>query len=145
MISCTEFIPAYSELFKFIEKRGGKIAVIEFWKYLSEKYLTDSLKKNVINKGIRGCWDYWERSLNEEAADFEMILDEEADEFSINMIKCPSKSLLNDMAHIEPYKDYCEHCSWLYRLILEPLGYSCEVDMSGCQEARCKVCVKKIK
>ena len=26
MISCTEFIPAYSELFKFLEAQGGKEA-----------------------------------------------------------------------------------------------------------------------
>ena len=27
MISCTEFIYSYSELFKFIEKKGGKDAI----------------------------------------------------------------------------------------------------------------------
>jgi hypothetical protein len=145
MISCTEFIPAYSELFKFLEKKGGKIAVIDFWKYLSERYLKESLKKSVENEGIRGCWDYWSRSLNEEAADFEMFLDEDAGEFRIDMIKCPSKSLLIETGHIEPYKDYCEHCNWLYRLILEPLGYSYEMDMSKCDDARCSVIVKKIK
>ena len=26
MISCAEFIPAYSELFKFLEQKGGKAA-----------------------------------------------------------------------------------------------------------------------
>ena len=30
MISCTEFIPAYSELFKFLEAKGGGEAVEEF-------------------------------------------------------------------------------------------------------------------
>jgi hypothetical protein len=145
MISCTEFIPAYSELFKYIEKKGGKNAVIDFWKVLSERYLADSLRKNVINDGIRGCWDYWSRSLNEEAADFEMSLDTDAEEFRIDMIKCPSRSMLNEMGYMEPYKDYCEHCNWLYRLILEPLGYSCEVDMGRCGEAKCSVVVKKQK
>ena len=28
MISCTEFIPLYSEFFKFLEKRGGHDAVM---------------------------------------------------------------------------------------------------------------------
>ena len=28
MISCTEFIPAYSELFKFLESKSGKQAVL---------------------------------------------------------------------------------------------------------------------
>ena len=31
MIPCTDFIPAYSELFKYLEKRGGKEAVLGFW------------------------------------------------------------------------------------------------------------------
>ena len=41
MISCTEFIPAYSELFKYLEKVGGKDAVISFWEYLSDNFLTN--------------------------------------------------------------------------------------------------------
>ena len=142
MISCVEFIPAYSELFKFIEKKGGKPAVIEFWKYLSGKYLSDTLKKYVEEDGIKGCWKYWSHSLNEEAADFEMCVDEEQGVFKIDMIKCPSKSILMETKHIEPYRDYCEHCDWLYRLILEPLGYSYEVDMDDCDKAKCRLTVR---
>ena len=143
MISCTEFIPAYSELFKYLEKKGGKEAVIDFWKYLSENFLKDSLKKYVEEEGIKGCFTYWSHTLNEEAADFEMTLDEEKGEFVIDMIKCPSKSILLETDHIEPYIDYCEHCDWLYRLILEPLGYSYEMDMSKCDEAKCKLTIKR--
>lgn len=145
MISCTEFIPAYSELFKYLEKKGAKEAVIDFWKYLSENFLKDSLKKYVEEEGIKGCFTYWNHTLNEEAADFEMTLDEENGEFTIDMIKCPSKSILLETDHLEPYKDYCEHCDWLYRLILEPLGYSYETDMSKCDEAKCRLTIKKIK
>ena len=28
MISCTEFIPAYSELFRYLEERGGREEVV---------------------------------------------------------------------------------------------------------------------
>ena len=45
MISCTEFIPAYSELFKFLESKGGKQAVVDFWNYLSE---CDKAKCSVV-------------------------------------------------------------------------------------------------
>ena len=41
MISCTEFIPAYSELSKFLEEQGGKAAVISFWEHLSDAFLTN--------------------------------------------------------------------------------------------------------
>ena len=41
MISCTEFIPAYSELFKYLEKIGRKPELIKFWEYLSDNFLAN--------------------------------------------------------------------------------------------------------
>ncbi len=105
MISCTEFIAAYSELFKYLEKRGGKEAVLDFWNYLSDNFL-GNLHDLVVENGIRGCWLYWSHTLNEEAADFTMELDEEAGEFRIIMHHCPSKGRLIEWKHVEPYPDY---------------------------------------
>lgn len=34
MISCTEFIPCYSELFTYLERKAGREEVSRFWKYL---------------------------------------------------------------------------------------------------------------
>lgn len=142
MISCTEFIPAYSELFRYLESRRGKAAVVDFWNYLSDHFL-GNLRSLVEQKGIRGCWEYWTHTLNEEAADFTMELDEEAGEFRILMHRCPSKGRLLELPHIQPYRDYCEHCDVLYRRVLEPLGYECDLDMSHCDEARCVFRVRK--
>ena len=55
MISCTDFIPAYSELFRILEKVGGRQAVDGFWLYLSDTFLTN-LRDLVAEHGIRGCW-----------------------------------------------------------------------------------------
>ena len=55
MISCTEFIPAYSELFKYIHAKGGEQAVERFWEHLSDNFL-GNLKSLVEQNGIRGCW-----------------------------------------------------------------------------------------
>lgn len=142
MISCTEFIPAYSELFKYLEKKGGKEAVLDFWNYLSDQFLTN-LRDLVVANGIRGCWIYWEKTLKEEAADFTMELDEEKGWFSITMHHCPSKGRLLEYDHIEPYRDYCQHCDVLYRRVLEPLGYIYELDMSETDRARCRVVVRE--
>ena len=141
MISCTEFIPAYSELFKFLEKKQDKAAVVDFWNYLSDIFLTN-LKDQVIKNGIRGCWTYWSKTLKEEAADFTMELDEDAEKFSISMHHCPSKGLLLENKHIETYPDYCEHCDVLYRRVLEPLGFKYELDRSQTDHACCKLTVK---
>ena len=142
MISCTEFIPAYSELFKYLEKVGGKEAVISFWEYLSDNFLTN-LKDIVEENGIRGCWMYWIRTLNEEAADFEMELDEDAGEFKIIMHHCPSKGRLLELEHVTPYREYCEHCDVLYSRVLAPLGYECSMNMSKCDQARCTLTVRR--
>jgi hypothetical protein len=142
MISCTEFIPAYSELFKFLEAQGGRAAVDDFWNYLSDRFL-GNLKDLVEANGIRGCWLYWSHTLNEEAADFTMELDEEAGEFRIDMHHCPSMGMLRELKHFEPYHDYCRHCDFLYRRVLEPLGYEYRIDMSQCHEARCSLVVTK--
>ncbi len=141
MISCTEFIPAYSELFKFLEEKGGKPAVLDFWNFLSDTFLT-KLRDLVAANGLRGCWLYWSQTLNEEAADFTMELDEEAGVFQIIMHHCPSKGRLDELGHIEPYQDYCKHCDVLYRRVLEPLGYEYEVDLSEADRARCRVTVR---
>ena len=142
MISCTEFIAAYSELFKYLDKRGGQNAVLDFWAYLTDNFL-GNLHDLVVANGIRGCWLYWSHTLNEEAADFTMELDEEANEFRITMHHCPSKGRLLEWKHIEPYPDYCKHCDVLYRRVLEPLGYEYAYDQSHVDEARCSLVVRR--
>ena len=86
---------------------------------------------------------YWSHTLNEEAADFTMELDEEQGEFRIDMHHCPSKGRLLELKHVEPYDEYCKHCDVLYRRVLEPLGYEYHYDSSGCDEARCSLLVKR--
>ncbi len=144
MIGCTEFIPAYSELFRALETRGGKAAVEAFWDSLSREYL-GNLRDLVAENGIRGCWLYWSQTLNEEAADFTMTLDEENGEFAIDMHACPSKGRLLAAAHFAPYPDYCRHCDRLYRQVLEPLGYDYRLDLSRCGRAACRLEVRRRK
>jgi hypothetical protein len=139
MISCTEFIPAYSEGFKYFEKIGGRGELEKFWSYLSDLYLKDTLTKLVGEEGLEGCNTYWAHSLNEEAADFKMVLDEIKGEFTIDMVKCPSKGMLNELTYMEPYHSYCDHCPALYRPIVERVGYRYDEDLSNCKNATCTV------
>lgn len=142
MISCTEFIPAYSELFKFLHRLGGKEAVEDFWNNLSDRFL-GNLRDLVEEHGIRGCWLYWSHTLNEEAADFTMELDEENGEFRVQMHHCPSKGRLLEYKHITPYPEYCRHCDVLYRRVLEPLGYEYHFDDSRTDQAACAILVRR--
>ncbi|MBN2455848.1 MAG: hypothetical protein JXB29_04820 [Sedimentisphaerales bacterium] len=142
MISCTEFIPAYNELFKFLDKKGGKKAVVKFWENVSDACL-NNLRHLAAKKGLAGCFEYFNHTHNEEAADFRMELDEDNSVLSIEMRYCPSMGRLLKEKHIEPYEFYCEHCDTLYRRAFEPLGFDYDIDLSQCGKAKCKAVIKK--
>lgn len=144
MISCTEFIPAYSELFAFIEEKNGYEAVEQFWKYLFEP---DGKGVPLINhlkaEGIRGCFTYWTETLNEEAADFTMYLNEKAGWFLIDMHACPSKGRLLGLKEEKgytPYDKYCLHCDG-YRYSVEKAGYRYIYNFMGNEHAACRLLV----
>ena len=101
MVSCTEFILVYNELFKFLEEKYGKKEVIKFWEYISDKFLTN-LDKLVKEKGILGMAEYWTHTLTEEGAEYEMKVGE--NHFEIFMKKCPSVGILNGSSPIFPVK-----------------------------------------
>ncbi|NLA84167.1 MAG: hypothetical protein GX854_06510 [Clostridiales bacterium] len=63
MISCTEFIPAYSELFKYIEEIDGEEGVLKYWEHISDEGL-NQLRDLVKKHGIRGCFLYCSHTLN---------------------------------------------------------------------------------
>lgn len=145
MISCTEFIPFYSELFKFLDKKGGAEKVNEYWEYISDKYVSPSLGEEVKKNGIEGCWNYWSKSLNEEACDFTMSLDKEKGEFFIDMHSCPSKGMLNNLKYTNPYPNYCGHCAVLYPHVLNKFGLYFEEDFSNVDKASCKIKISDVR
>ena len=140
MISCTEFIPAYSELFTYLEKKHGRKEVDRFWKYL---FFPDGkdipLISFVKREGIAGCYSYWAGTLNEEAADFTMYLNEKRGFFLCKMHRCPSKGRLlelKDQIGIVPYHDYCLHCD-SYRSAVEQIGLKYIYNFEGTENAAC--------
>lgn len=144
MISCTEFIPSYSELFTYLEEKHGRDEVDRFWKYLFEPDGKGiPLIGFVEREGIRGCFSYWKGTLNEEAADFTMYLNEKRGFFYNVMHKCPSKGRLlqlKDEIGIEPYHDYCLHCD-SYRAAAEKVGLKYIYNFRGQEEAACSMLI----
>ena len=144
MISCTEFIPAYSELFTYLENKHGREEVNRFWKYL---FVPDGkgipLIGFVEREGIAGCYSYWAGTLNEEAADFIMYLNEKRGFFHIKMHRCPSKGRLlelKDQIGIIPYHDYCLHCD-SYRSAVEKVGLKYIYNFQGIENAACSILI----
>jgi len=142
MISCTEFIPAYSELFAWLEKNHGRDEVDRFWMYLFNPEGGSVPLINFVKKeGIRGCYSYWAGTLNEEAADFTMYLNEKAGWFMETMHRCPSKGRLlqlKDEIGLEPYPDYCLHCD-SYRHAVEKVGLRYIYNFAGVDKASCSM------
>lgn len=144
MISCTEFIPSYSELFTYLEEKHGRGEVDRFWKYL---FVPDGkgipLIGFVEREGIRGCYSYWTGTLNEEAADFTMYLNEKRGYFYNVMHACPSKGRLlklKDEIGITPYHDYCLHCD-SYRAAVEKVGLKYIYNFEGTDHAACSMLI----
>jgi len=140
MISCTEFIPAYNELFKYLEEVGGVDAVERFWEGISDDFLWN-LRKLVEEKGTWGMWEYWTHTLNEEGADFSMHCED--DLFTIEMRACPSVAKLRNSC-VTPYRRYCHHCDTLYRRVIEPFGFTYNIDFIDQEAGVCKVTVKQM-
>lgn len=144
MISCTEFIPAYSELFSFLDENYGRAEVDLFWEYLFAPTGDGIPLVNFVKaEGIRGCYSYWSGTLNEEAADFTMYLNEKAGWFRLNMHNCPSKGRLLSLGKqgkLTPYKDYCLHCD-SYRSAVAQVGLDYIYDFTGMDKASCSLMV----
>jgi len=144
MISCTEFIPSYSELFTYLEDKHGREEVTRFWKYLFEPTGDGIPLINYVKReGIRGCYSYWAGTLNEEAADFTMYLNEKAGWFLNVMHQCPSKGRLlklKDEIGITPYHDYCLHCD-SYRSAVEKIGLKYIYNFQGIDHAACSMLI----
>ena len=139
MVSCTEFIPMYSELFKYIDDAGGgHDAVVRYWEWVGDTYLKYNLEPLLEEKGMDGAWEYWSRSLSEEACDIRRIYDQDNKEMISHMRYCPSKGHLLEYTWMEPYYDYCGHCGVLYRATLEKYGITGLRDHSGVDHAECR-------
>ncbi|MBQ8605953.1 MAG: hypothetical protein IJ408_04385 [Clostridia bacterium] len=146
MISCTEFIPLYSELFAFLEKEGGYDAVMDYWYFIADNGVCN---KNNVNSLIsflerdkasplEGAWKYWSKSLTEEACDLFRVYDPEKGIIYSHMRHCPSRGMLNSLEHIEPYPHYCDHCKVIYHPALLEYGLDRHRDNSLTPGAECK-------
>lgn len=140
MISCTEFIPAYSELFTYLDDRYGREEVSRLWDFLFKPTgkgipLINHAKKD----GIKGCLDYWTGTLSEEAADATFMYNLEDGWFASQMHYCPSKGRLLELKEtlgVEPYYDYCAHCDY-YRASLEEAGLTWIRNHTAVDKASC--------
>lgn len=140
MISCTEFIWAYNDLFQFLEDKDGEGRVHEFWKGISDEFL-DNLREYVREDGLEGMHKYWSHTLGEEGGRWNLTLYD--DTFIIDMHDCPSARLIHQSGRVKPYEKYCEHCQHLYPPLIREFGYEVDYDIVSCEKGRCRMTVRK--
>jgi len=140
VISCTEFIPSYSELFKYIDECYGYSAVQDFWRYLFKPDGKGIPLINYIKKdGLKGAFAYWSETLKEEASDVTRWMNAKEGWIKGEMHYCPSKGRLLKLQEelgIEPYAHYCDHCDY-YRAALNQVGLDWIYDFTKVDKAAC--------
>lgn len=140
MISCTEFILAYSELFRFLDSKYGREEVDKLWDFLFQPTGKGIPLINFAKKdGVKGCVDYWTGTLTEESADATFIYNLKDGWFVSQIHHCPSKGRLlafKDTLGIEPFYDYCDHCDY-YRAAIEKVGLTWIRDHMSVDKACC--------
>lgn len=144
MISCTEFIPLYSEFFKHLEALGGHDEVMRYWIHISNSSIGDKTNPNSLAYkcdklgGFEGALAYWGHTLSEEACDVFQVISKDKKFRYNHMRHCPSRGMLNELSHVSPYYDYCSHCNVLYSRILEKYGIAFDRDHRGIDRAECR-------
>ena len=137
MISCTEFIPAYSELFKYIDQKSGREAVYKFWNDLFQPE-NSPLDRLIPQFGkLRGCWENWYVVYTEEACDNTTLYNEEEGWMVGCMHHCPSKGRFKKLGYMEPFDEYCKHCD-CYDIVLGKYGVGHCMDYRGDADAKCR-------
>ena len=137
MISCTEFIPAYSEFFKYIDEKSGRQAVYDFWDALFQPG-NSPLDAMITQYGrLRGCWENWYVVYTEEACDNTMLCNEEEGWMVGCMHHCPSKGRFQKLGYMEPFEEYCKHCD-SYDIVFRKHGVGHAMDYRGSECAKCR-------
>lgn len=117
MIGCYDFCGHYDWTFAWLEKKGGKDLLEQYWRQAigrdSQTHALDLIRR----KGFQGMAEYWGHTLEEEAAGFHSHLGD--DLFRIDMTDCPSRGFLLKNS-IGWSCDYCDHCiGWIGEVMKE--------------------------
>lgn len=121
MLGCQDFCGYYDWTFHYIRQRFGQDAVHKFWK----QSIADDAQQHYTaagrDKGLRGLYDTWVKTGEDEKCDWTFTLDELRNNLRMDMRECPSKGFLlqNDLNTDE---DYCDHCIGWIGSALDSIG-----------------------
>src|SRR4051812_28330701 len=117
MLGCQDFCGYYDWTFAFVRQRFGEEALHELWAEAIGGESQSHYSLAGARDGLRGLYDTWTKTGEEENCDWTFTLDEARNVLRWDMRRCPSKGLLinEDLAADE---DYCDHCmGWMIPLL----------------------------
>ena len=121
MLGCQDFCGYYDWTFHYIRRRFGQDAVVKLW----EEAIAEDSQKHYITagseRGLRGLYDTWVKTGEEEQCDWTFTLDEQKNVLRMDMRVCPSKGFLLDN-DLNADEDYCDHCMGWIGPALEAIG-----------------------
>lgn len=138
MIPSDHFVRFYNEVFRALYERGRE-HLVAYWEELG-RLQTEELTESFRRGGLRACYDYWKRIVEEENCEADLKLTDEYFEF--RMKKCPSlsKAFDNDAGVFELY---CDHCMAWVQPAVEAAGLYPAHDMESRTEPHCLLRVYK--
>ncbi len=135
MLGCQDFCGHYDWTFKHVRERFGQAAVHELWRDAIGGESQQHYAQNGAARGLRGLYETWVRTGEDEQCDWTFHLDESRNVLRWDMRQCPSKGFLLDH-DLHSDEDYCDHCmGWMVPL-LDRIG----VDVAAHEHNHCGQC-----
>lgn len=117
MLGCYDFCGHYEWTFEWLRQQGGEALVKDYWESAICKDSQSHARKLITEKGFAGMKEYWDHTLDEEAAGYHCTVTDTA--YRIDMHACPSKGFLIRNGLVQ-YHDYCDHClGWIGPMMKE--------------------------
>lgn len=131
MLGTYDFCGYYENTFQWLEDRGGKELVREYWidgiSIDSQRHARDL----IFQHGFKGMLEYWGHTLLEESPSLGFGIHDGKDMIRADMYDCPSKGFLIRNG-LEQYGDYCDHCIGWIGPLMKDGGYEVDHEHNHC-------------
>ena len=129
MLGVYDFCGHYEWTFAWLEQRGGKNLLREYWDEAIAQDSQQHAAKLISEKGIDGMKEYWGHTLDHEAAGYKTTATEKV--FRVDIHDCPSKGFLL-RNQLQQHSDYCDHCIGWIGPMLRRAGFTIDHQHNHC-------------
>lgn len=140
MLGAQDFCGYYDWTFHFVRSRYGDAALRDLWALAVGLDAQRHYLALGEHKGMRGLFDAWKHTGEDEQCDWTFTLDESRNVLRWDMRRCPSKGFLIAQDR-QGDQDYCDHCIGWESAMLARLG----MEMARHEHNHCGQCWGEIR